>query len=219
MHYAARMGISQGMTDTDQDAQQAAQRILLLGRFRVAAQLFEHLGKTAALHHLHAEEQAFLAIDPEFVNRHDIRMFQLAGDLRLLHEASLFACVPLVEEVLDGHFAADVAVHCSQHGTHAAAGDLALDDVALARFTATGQQLADRESAGMCGSVCSSVGTINGCLQVGQPDWRPANSSLTFSLRPQRGQEKVIMAGSGKAGGVKRSPLSQTSRVSQASSR
>ena len=57
---------------------------------------------------------------------------------------SLLAGVGLVEQVLDGHFAADVAVHGPQDGTHAASGDLAFDDVASVLLGPPGQEFAGR---------------------------------------------------------------------------
>ena len=119
------MGIGQGVADVDEDVQQAAQRPFLLGRLRVLPQLVQHLGEAAALDHLHREEQPFLRVDAEFVDRDDVRMFELAGDLGFLDEAEFLLGVGLVEQVLDGDFAADVAVHGSQDGAHAAASDLA----------------------------------------------------------------------------------------------
>ena len=59
--------------------------------FGLLAQLVEHLGQAAALDHLHREEQALLGIDAQLVDRHDVGMFELAGDLRFLDEAQLLA--------------------------------------------------------------------------------------------------------------------------------
>jgi hypothetical protein len=91
----------------------------------------QDLLKAAAAHHLHGEEQTALGIDAQLVDRHDVGVLQLAGDLRLLDEADLLAWVGLVEQVLDGHLAADVAINRAEHGAHAAAGHLACQQVAL----------------------------------------------------------------------------------------
>ena len=58
-------------------------------------------------------------------------MFELAGDLGFLDEADFLAGIGLVEQVLDGDFPANVAVHGSEHCAHAAPGNFALDEVAL----------------------------------------------------------------------------------------
>src|SRR5262245_54366621 len=44
------------------------------------------------------------------------------------------------------------------------------------------------------------LGTVRGCLQVGQRVERPANSSLTLNFIPQPAQEKAIMNSSGRLG-------------------
>ena len=61
-------------------------------------------------------------------------MLELAADLRLLDEpADQVGVVAVVlAEHLDGQLAAEVGVAALEHGPHAAAGDLAVDPVAVA---------------------------------------------------------------------------------------
>ena len=187
------------------------------------AQLFQDLPQAAAPDHLHGEEQPLLGVDAEFMDRHDIGMFQLAGDLRLFDEAGLLAFVAVVEHVLDGHFAADVAVDGPHHRPHAAAGDLPFDRVAAAMAGVPGEQighgplLAVRtagqverdvhveprllQAAGRAVDLargrrrCVGARPRNGqwLLAGGTTAHRPANSSLTRNFEPQWEQVSGIM--------------------------
>ncbi len=55
--------------------------------------------------------------------------------------------IGLIEQILDGHFAADVAIDGAENGAHAAARDFAGEHVAFAVSRAAGQQLPHRRPA------------------------------------------------------------------------
>ena len=116
----------------------------------------------------------------------DVGVFELAGDLSFLDEAGLLAGVGLVEQVLDGHFAADVAVDGPQDGTHAAAGDLALDDVAsvLAWSAGPGVRrtgLLARPAAAACSRVTPPSTPALARLLVVPSIWPAATSAWVLS--------------------------------------
>ena len=146
-----------------------------------------------------AEEQPLLGVDAQLVDRHDVGMFELAGDLRLFDEAGLLAGRRrLVEQVLDGDLAADVAIDGTQDRAHAAAGDLPFHRVTAAMAGVSGQQIShgpllamriggqvNRDvrrrapsaagagrtvdlAGGMAARRAQARGTVSGCLQVGQ---------------------------------------------------
>src|SRR5262249_54782835 len=102
----------------------------LLGRLRMLSQLAEHLGETLAPNHFHAEKQPLQMVGAQFVDGDDVRVFELASDLCFLDEAELLGGISLVQEVLDGDFAANVTIHSPEDGAHAASGDLPLNEVA-----------------------------------------------------------------------------------------
>ena len=76
---------------------------------------------------LHGEVGSAVGERAQLVDRNDARVLELAADLGLLEEASAKGGVVLVmlEEDLDGQLPAEVLVSASQHGPHAAAGNLA----------------------------------------------------------------------------------------------
>ena len=93
------------------------------------ATVAEDLGQGTALDQLHGEERPAIGEGAELVDRHDPRVLELAGDLRLLDEAAdqLGLVAVLLQEDLDGQVAAQVGVAALEHGPHAAPGDLAQD--------------------------------------------------------------------------------------------
>ena len=99
---------------------------------RILAEFVQHLGQASAADHLHGKEKPLAGVDTQFMDGHDVRVLELAGDLRFLDEARFLARVGLIEQVLDGDFPANVAVHGAQNRAHAAAGNFLGDDVALA---------------------------------------------------------------------------------------
>ena len=70
----------------------------------------------------------------ELVDRDDSRVLELAADLRLLDEPAdqLGVVAVLLEQDLDRQVAAQVGVTALEDGTHAAAGDLAQELIAVA---------------------------------------------------------------------------------------
>ena len=143
--HAARMGIGQGIADADEDVQQPAQRVFLLGCLRLCPQLVQTWARLRPL-------TIFIEKNSRFWRRRPVRGsarcwdVRAAGDLGFLDEAELLAGVGLVEQVLDGDLAADVAVDGPQDGAHAAAGDFLLDDVAPVFLGPQGQEFAGRIS-------------------------------------------------------------------------
>ena len=96
----------------------------VLGRVRPA---FEQGRQGAATDQLHRDVETGVGEPAQLVNRDDARVLELAGDLRLLDEATdhLGAVAVLLEDDLDGHVAADIDVAALEHDAHASAGDLA----------------------------------------------------------------------------------------------
>src|SRR5262249_54090099 len=137
------MGVGERVADVDEDVEQPSQGVILLSDLWAFPQLVEHLSETAALDHLHREEQSLLSIHAQLVDRHDVGGLELPSDLRFLDETSLLLRVARAEDVLDRHFAANVAVDGAENGAHAAAGNLVIDDIALTFNGRPGEQFLD----------------------------------------------------------------------------
>ena len=127
MDHVPRMGIRHRVADADEDVEQPAQRV-------IAFLVFQDFGEAAALDHLHREETAAIRMHAELMDRHDVGMFELAGDLGLFDEAGLHVVVGMVEQKLDGDFAANVLIDGPHDRPHAAARDFAFDLVIRLRF-------------------------------------------------------------------------------------
>jgi hypothetical protein len=80
-----------------------------------------------ALDQLHREIRAVVGKGAQLVDRHDPGMLKLAADLRFLDEpAHQFGpALVTLQQHLDGQVAAQVGISPLEHGSHAAAGDLA----------------------------------------------------------------------------------------------
>jgi hypothetical protein len=115
------VGVRQRLGDLQGDGQQPRPV-----RRRVGALGQEGLQRLA-LDQLHGEERP-RAEAADVVDRHHAGVLQLAADLRLLEEApgDFWPSDILLQQHLDGHVAA------AQHRPHAAAGNLALELVAVA---------------------------------------------------------------------------------------
>ena len=94
-----------------------------------APQAAKDLGEAAAAHQLHGNEQPPVRIDAEIVDRDDIGMFELAGDLGFFDETFALTLAVVLEQDLHRHIAPNVAVDRAQDHAHAAAGDLAGDHI------------------------------------------------------------------------------------------
>jgi hypothetical protein len=133
------------------------------------AQLVQHLLQAAAVNHFHGEEQASLSVGAQLVDGHDVGMFEPSGDLRFLDETHFLAWIGLVEQILDGHFAADVAIDGAEDGAHAAAGDLAFEQIALSVGLACAQHFGDRPCRwGVAVGYSSGKGNVAGDAGAGQ---------------------------------------------------
>ena len=80
--HVARMGKRHGIAGLLKDGQQAGQRILCNDFLFPAPDVFEHVGQRQPPHILHRVVRTPVRILPQFVNGHDVGMFQLGGDLR-----------------------------------------------------------------------------------------------------------------------------------------
>ena len=82
MDHAAGVRVGHRLADLEEDPQHAR---LIGGRIGPRVQ---EIGQGAALDQLHREVGAAVGEGAQLVDRHDARMLQLAGDLRLLDEAA-----------------------------------------------------------------------------------------------------------------------------------
>jgi hypothetical protein len=83
-----------------------------------------------ALNELHADETRAALVATELVNGHDVRMFELPGDARFLHEASHVGVAHrfLGRQHLDGDVALELPIVSSNHRPHTPATyELAFD--------------------------------------------------------------------------------------------
>ena len=121
MDHAPGVGVGHRLADLLEDPQEP--RAVGLGRRPVG----QELGQGAALDQLHREVRPGVGESTQLVDRHDARVLELAGDLRLLDEPAdqLGLVAVRLEQDLDGQVAAEVGVAPLEHGAHAAAGDLA----------------------------------------------------------------------------------------------
>jgi len=146
-------------------AQDHRQRARLVPAFLAGEHEVEHVLEVAALHELHREVDAAVAVQAQLVHRDDAGVVELAGHLRLFEEArelvrldlwraAARGRLALAEDHLHREMAAQIAVPHAQDRAHAAARDLALELVARGRealLAETAHELAggrDRRLAG-----------------------------------------------------------------------
>src|SRR5262249_24737877 len=108
----------------------------------------EDVRQIAAAHETHREIEAALAVEPELVDRDDSAMVELAGQTRLFEEAGASriraarcGSRAILAHPLDRERPAQLRVPGPQDDAHAAAPELALDDVALEGPGASGETL------------------------------------------------------------------------------
>ena len=128
MNDAFAVGVGDGLAHLLEDVEEAGQFVRRVRPFG------EEFGERAALDQLHREEGSAVGQGAEFVNRHDERVLQLAGNLRLFDEAAheIGPAAVMVEQHLDGQVAIENTIPAAQHRPHAAAADL-LDEVVGAK--------------------------------------------------------------------------------------
>src|SRR5262245_171855 len=127
----------------------------------------------------------------------DVGVVELPGDLGLLDEAYLLALVALVEEVLDGHLTANVAIDGTENGPHAAAANLALEEVALA----AGGALAQKRRQGR--PVPGALGVLSWGHGQGDADVEAGLSeAATWAVDGAGGESGRIEAGTGDGQGL-----------------
>ena len=83
MQHPARVGEGEGVTELDEDLEQGEEAVRVASD-RAAEQALEAL----ALDQLHREIQLAPRVAAELVDRHDVGMVELTGDLRLAEEAA-----------------------------------------------------------------------------------------------------------------------------------
>src|SRR5208283_1566521 len=71
-------------------------------------------------------------------------MFELSGNLGFLDKSHFLAGIRLIQQVLDRHFPADVAVHGPKDCSHTASGNFPLDDVPLSFLGLAVQHVLER---------------------------------------------------------------------------
>ena len=82
MDHSPCMDVGHGLADGFEDGKKT-------GHFpRHVAPLAKQFGQGAALHELHGEEGTTVGESTQLVNRHDPRVLELTGNLRLLDEAA-----------------------------------------------------------------------------------------------------------------------------------
>jgi hypothetical protein len=116
---------------------------------RAVASELEDFAQLAAAHERHGEEHAAVRVEPDFVDRHDARVVELARDLRFLEEAREHALAferrardereALVAQHLHRDVAAQVGVPGLVDDAHAAARELVLDHVAALERAVRGE--------------------------------------------------------------------------------
>ena len=102
MDHAVGVGVGHRLADLLEDPQAPRP-----GRRRTPSASARELRKGPALDQLHREVRAVVGEGAQLVDRHDARVLELAGDLRLLDEAAdhLGAVAEVVAEDLDGQVA------------------------------------------------------------------------------------------------------------------
>ena len=127
VQHPAVVGVGKRIAHLDEGNQQLRARELDDGGLVTGLQRGEHLPQRAALHLLHHEVELALFRHPHVVDRHDVGVLELPGDLSLRHEARQldFGHLARIHHHLDGHRAADLRVACLEHLAHAAAAQLA----------------------------------------------------------------------------------------------
>ena len=85
-------GVREGhrIADFLKDVQQARQRILVDDFLVVAADAQEHIGQRDPLDILHRVENVPVDVQAQLMHRHDVRVFELRGDLRFADKARQF---------------------------------------------------------------------------------------------------------------------------------
>ena len=110
--HAPAMGVADRLADVDEGRQQLLE-LAVIGRAAVAVELGDRLAERPAVDEFHrVERMVVLLAAGELIDRHDVGVLELAGDLRLLEEASPVLVVAglIREDLLERDHAVEVAV-------------------------------------------------------------------------------------------------------------
>ena len=123
MNHAFAVGVGEGVANLLEDGEQAAKGIFRHGFRHAFSDEFDHLFQRDALHQFHRVKGLPRGVHAEIVDRHDVRVLELGGDLRLLDEARGGVGIALVVHDFHGHRASRRALPRGKDHTHAAPGD------------------------------------------------------------------------------------------------
>ena len=135
MHHALGMRERHAVADLLKNGQKRGQRILFDRLLLAVAEAANDIVEGRALDELHRVKSLALIIDAELVERHDVRMLELAGELRLIDKTQHVLARELIARFhhLHGHRAADAQIARLQNHAHAAAIDRG-DDLVFFAF-------------------------------------------------------------------------------------
>src|SRR5262249_37538337 len=119
---AARVSVADRLADLLEHSQEARQ--VVSWSFAFAEQSSER----ASVHEFHGEKWAAPFVGTQFVNWHEAGVLQLAADLCFLVKAAehFGVATAVGEQHLDRQVAAQSRIAATQHGSHAAAANLAM---------------------------------------------------------------------------------------------
>ena len=125
MHDAHRVRVGDAVADLLEDREQRRERKSFDCILLAFADAAEHLLQRGALHVFHRVEDLAVFIEAELVHRDDVRVLELPGELRLVHEAQHVLARKLAGCLDDLHrdVAHDAEVARLVHHAHAAAAD------------------------------------------------------------------------------------------------
>ena len=142
------MGKRHGIACFLEDVQQAREGEIAHRVGVVLAKGNENVGQRAPLHVFHRVVDAPFGIETQFVNRNDVRMFELRRNLRLFHKPQLFFLRKnhIMGKNLDRHGTPAIEIARLVHHTHAAAREHAPEFILAA--TPGGKDVGIRRSDG-----------------------------------------------------------------------
>ena len=110
-------------------------------------QLIKEFFQASALHHLHGEVKLSLIIEAKVMDRHDIRVGELACDLCLFNKSPVSLFVGITENYFHCNLTTDVTIHRPEDCPHPTPGDLTVHNVFALAFT-LGEHISDPGLAG-----------------------------------------------------------------------
>jgi hypothetical protein len=144
MDHALAVRKGEAVADLLENGEQRRERVFLHRLGHALREELEDLFERDAAHELHRVERLIVLVHAQLVNRHDVRVLELAGDLRFLDEAGDVVGGTVVEHHLHRHGAADRRFLRVEDRAHAALRDDSADVVFLLALDFLGQKLAHR---------------------------------------------------------------------------